>query len=37
MGKHVQIKTKRVMNIPKHLLKKLKLRNEEDIKKKLLK
>ena len=33
MGKHVQIKTKRVMNIPKHLLKKLKLRNEEDIKK----
>lgn len=33
MGKHVQIKTKRIMNIPKHLLKKLKLRNEEDIKK----
>jgi|TARA_R110001606_G_scaffold64741_1_gene150274 hypothetical protein len=33
MGKHVQIKTKRVMDIPKHLLKKLKLRKEADIKK----
>ena len=32
MGKHVQIKTKRVINIPKHLLKKLKLHKEELLK-----
>tara|TARA_R110000744_G_scaffold202061_7_gene321077 strand:+ start:1846 stop:1968 length:123 start_codon:yes stop_codon:yes gene_type:complete len=31
MGKHVQIKTKQVMNLPKHLLKKLKLRKEKTL------